>query len=603
MTPSIDISIVTYNSEMHLEKLFESLNVQQGVDLHSVSLFFYDNNSHDHTILKLTDLAQDHKSKFHKIIVKENKRNLGFGTAQNAIIQDGEGDFIFILNPDVELDQKALATLAEKALASSIETAAWEARQVPYEHPKIYNPVTMETSWASGAALFVRRTAFEKVKGFDTDIFLYGEDVDLSWRLREQGLKIKYVPDALVWHYTYQSKNEIKPDAYIGSTRTNLMLRTRYGTWKDILEGLKMQLGILLLQNRQVVANQRFEVFKTLLKFFRNAAKWRKSSHRKKSFLFYGWDYEQTRYGAFYDTGQGIKTLGRYQFPKVSVLMRTMGRASLVRQGIRSVVNQTYKNIELILIEDGPATLDGIQNEFPDLLIRYHAMGKNQGRCIAGNDALARATGEYFLFLDEDDLLYADHVEQLLATCLEKKVKVAYGYTFEIPSIINKKTDEIEKEGTYCQRFNRHFSFMHFVMHNFLPINSVLFHKSLYEKCGGFDPDLEYMEDWHLWVRFSLLSRPFIDVKKTTALYRVPMTSGVTKERREKLLYYRDLARAKLSRLPLNVQLSDLQELSDGYAAAESMNAEKALRNYTPRQLHKLVDYLIKWYRLKRGIY
>ena len=61
-------------------------------------------------------------------------------------------------------------------------------RQIPYEHPKAYDPVTLDTPWVSGAATLFRREAFEAVGGFDDAIFMYGEDVDLSWRLRARGL-------------------------------------------------------------------------------------------------------------------------------------------------------------------------------------------------------------------------------------------------------------------------------------------------------------------------------------------------------------------------------------------------------------------------------
>ena len=59
--------------------------------------------------------------------------------------------------------------------------------------PKAYDPVTLDTPWVSGAATLFRRSAFDSVGGFDPQLFMYGEDVDLSWRLRARGLRLRYL--------------------------------------------------------------------------------------------------------------------------------------------------------------------------------------------------------------------------------------------------------------------------------------------------------------------------------------------------------------------------------------------------------------------------
>lgn len=88
---------------------------------------------------------------------------------------------------------------------ASSQTAAFELRQFPYEHPKYYDPVTLETSWISGACFVLKRSVFEETGGFDESIFMYGEDVDLSWHIRALGYRLQYVPAAITWHYAYQN--------------------------------------------------------------------------------------------------------------------------------------------------------------------------------------------------------------------------------------------------------------------------------------------------------------------------------------------------------------------------------------------------------------
>jgi hypothetical protein len=75
-----------------------------------------------------------------------------------------------------------------------------EAIQFPAEHPKTYDPVTLETAWASGACLGIPRQVFEATGGFDEAFFMYCEDVDLSWRARAHGIAVLTVPNALFLH-------------------------------------------------------------------------------------------------------------------------------------------------------------------------------------------------------------------------------------------------------------------------------------------------------------------------------------------------------------------------------------------------------------------
>ena len=76
-----------------------------------------------------------------------------------------------------------------------------EAKQLPLEHPKDFDPVTGETSWASGACSMVPTSVFRELGGYDADsFFLYCDDVDLAWRVRQLGLRIVHQPAAAIFH-------------------------------------------------------------------------------------------------------------------------------------------------------------------------------------------------------------------------------------------------------------------------------------------------------------------------------------------------------------------------------------------------------------------
>ncbi len=121
---------------------------------------------------------------FAGVDVQRSGENLGFGRGHNANAKRGRSAWLLVINQDCILEPGALERLVETAEKDDARVAAWEMRQIPYEHPKAYDPATLDAPWASGAATLFRREAYEAVGGFDEAIFMYGEDVDLSWRLR-----------------------------------------------------------------------------------------------------------------------------------------------------------------------------------------------------------------------------------------------------------------------------------------------------------------------------------------------------------------------------------------------------------------------------------
>jgi GT2 family glycosyltransferase len=129
--------------------------------------------------------------------------NLGFGRAHNALsaLASPEREFLLLLNPDAVPFYDSLNALVRTA-DHDPSAALLEAVQVPVEHPKIYDPATLETSWCSGACLLVRRSVFEALGGFDPEFFLYAEDVDLSWRVWLAGRRCLYVVGARCLHVT-----------------------------------------------------------------------------------------------------------------------------------------------------------------------------------------------------------------------------------------------------------------------------------------------------------------------------------------------------------------------------------------------------------------
>lgn len=125
--------------------------------------------------------------------------NLGSAAGQNRLFEAADSDLVLILNPDTVLAPDTLSELVVAVQEPGVGLA--EARQLPLEHPKVYDPVTGDTSWAATACALVPRSVFAEVSGFDSEtFFLYCDDVDFSWRIRLAGYRVVFRPSARLFH-------------------------------------------------------------------------------------------------------------------------------------------------------------------------------------------------------------------------------------------------------------------------------------------------------------------------------------------------------------------------------------------------------------------
>ncbi len=524
--PVIDLSIVTHNSSKWVQPFLESL---LAVDYPSgkLALYFVDNASTDDTVELLQAFQQSHGEHFASINVLQQD-NVGFGLGHHAAITQGNSDFVLVTNVDLTLNEDALKKVVARAITDEAETASWELRQKPYEHPKYVDPVTLEVNWSSHACVLLRRSAYQEIGGYEPRIFMYGEDVELSYRLRAHGYRLRYVPDAVVWHYSYASASEVKPVQFAGSSLANAYLRLRYGNLADIAAILPLQLALLLRGGG--FPGSRKMVLKNWLTLAKNAAWFLKSRprHSKASFPFRAFDYEMIREGAFVEL---LPLPGdEKDLPLISIVTRTHGEDDrYLRECIASVMNQTYPNIEHIIVEDGgshkQALVDSIKAQYgEELAPRYFPLDK-VGRSAAGNIGLTKASGEYMIFLDEDDLFLPDHVETLYTTLQNSAdVDAVYSLAWDTQTTEPQSGEpgfyrEVAHStpGVFYQEFSRKI----LEHHNYIPIQAILFKRELFDRLGGFDEAMTYLEDWDLWKKYAA-SGTFKWVKKTTSLFHTP---------------------------------------------------------------------------------
>ena len=527
----IDISIVTYNSEKWINNFFKSL-LEQNYPTKKLNIYFIDNSSKDNTLV----ILEENKNKFENIfnsIFIISQENLGFGAGHDRTFKKGTSKFCLVTNIDLEFQKDSITNVLNIALNDKNEQyASWEFRQIPYEHPKYYDPVTLETNWSSHACILIRKSAYEIVGGYEPKIFMYAEDVELSYRFRAFGYNLKYCPNAVVQHFTYEKVNQIKPLQFQGSTLGNAYLRLRYGNKID--KSVIFPLFIALLIRKEPFKGARRLIFSNLIKVIKNKKYFEKFEKINPYFYapFREFDYEMIRDGAFHE----IK-LSNSQ-PLVSVIVRTYkDREMLLKQALISILNQTYKNVEVIVVEDAGNTMEAVVFKISKLLnIKFFGLEKVE-RSRTGNYALSQATGEYCIFLDDDDLFFADHIEILVQSLIDnQEASAAYSLAFQVPIkyLDDYKTTYLEDNFYTPNVFYQNFDYKVLEDHNYFPIQTVLFKRSLFLERGGFDESLIHLEDWNLWLRYAFGNK-FIYVPKTTSLFKIPSDDKISQQRQELL--------------------------------------------------------------------
>ena len=229
----LSIIIVNYNVKEFLQNLIHSI-VKASHNL-TKEIIVVDNASEDGS----TELL---KQKFPAIKLIENKSNLGFGKANNQALKIAKGNFILLINPDSVVSEDTFEHLINffkdnpdagllgcKILNpdGTLQLACRRSFPGPWTSfckvtglsnifPKSklfarYNLTyldenqTYEVDAISGSFMMMRREVYEKVGGFDEQFFMYGEDLDFCYRIKESGFKIYYVHSANIIHYKGES--------------------------------------------------------------------------------------------------------------------------------------------------------------------------------------------------------------------------------------------------------------------------------------------------------------------------------------------------------------------------------------------------------------
>ncbi|MGA2508270.1 MAG: glycosyltransferase family 2 protein [Chitinispirillaceae bacterium] len=203
--------------------------------------------------------------------------------------------------------------------------------------------------------------------------------------------------------------------------------------------------------------------------------------------------------------------------PMVSVIVPTFNRPDLLAEAVRSVLDQTEKDFEVIVVNDGSIDVAPFLKSIDPMgRVRCIDNKGNRGRSYSRNAGIHAAQGKYIAYLDDDDRYYPDHLKTLTGF-LESSGR-AVAYTDALCVVQVKKENEgyvvVKKE----VRYSNDFCPRTILWRNLTPLLCLVHARSCCDRAGYFDETLETHEDWDLIIRLSRQYDPY-HIKKVTAEY------------------------------------------------------------------------------------
>ena len=181
----------------------------------------------------------------------------------------------------------------------------------------------------------------------------------------------------------------------------------------------------------------------------------------------------------------------------VSVIMPVYNRTEFIAEALDSLCRQEYKNIEVIIVDDGSQMdIESCIKDFYSKLKIFFYKKDHIGVSDSRNHGIARAHGEYLAFLDDDDLFHPQMIKTALGMAEKTGAEmIAVGYKLFWNANID-ITQEYE-DFKICHNIN----FQTLSFNSIFPVNTVFVKKEIVDKVGRFDPHLNAVEDWDLWLR------------------------------------------------------------------------------------------------------
>ncbi|QQL51116.1 glycosyltransferase family 2 protein [Mucilaginibacter ginkgonis] len=254
--PKVAVVILNWNGLKYLSRFLQGVVDSSYPNL---EVIVGDNNSSDGSVEFL-------KSHFPQVTVIQNNNNYGFTGGYNRVLKQVDAEYFILLNSDIEVRPGWIEPVinmmqADDSIAAAAPKIKAFSQQNTFEHAgaaggfidrfgypfcrgRIFYEVeedkgqyntSGEIFWASGAALFIKKKCWEETGGFDEQFFAHMEEIDLCWRLKNQGYKIMYCAESEVYHVgggTLDKENPFK--TYLNFRNNLLLLKKNLPAYKSV---------------------------------------------------------------------------------------------------------------------------------------------------------------------------------------------------------------------------------------------------------------------------------------------------------------------------------------------------------------------------------
>ena len=293
MNARISVLIVSYNVKEYVDHAVDSLLKSNVTDL---EIIIVDNHSFDGTVEHI-------RSSYPNVTVVANEENVGFGKAVNQAASIANGDYFLILNPDTIVQENTISELLNylnenkqvgmvgpKILNSDGSLQPACKRSFPTLRvaiPKLlgFDKLFPRSRWAgkynlsyldpdethsvdaiSGSCMFISSSLFKELNGFDEQFFMFGEDLDICYRVWQTGKEVHYVPTTQIIHYQGESVRSAPFDSINAFYNAMILFANKhFSASQGFLTKLAIRFGITLRKMITQLGEMRSQIISIIL--------------------------------------------------------------------------------------------------------------------------------------------------------------------------------------------------------------------------------------------------------------------------------------------------------------------------------------------------
>lgn len=470
--PKVSVIIPVYNTEKYLSKCLDSLVSQT---LQDIEIICINDGSTDNSLELLKSYAQQDK----RIKIINFKENQGVSRARNAGIRVATGEYIGFADSDDTVDLNFYEKLYDKAKETDADVVKGDLKEIFPNRKIIFYPQNEAILkyqnkfcfYLSFTSAIYRLELIKTNKIFFSHRLIYTEDLVWLNQVISKSNKIEIVPDV---YYNYLRRDDSTDTAvlternakfaYIGikhiflntlhfSKSSNLDLSLCFKNhWHGIASFIFRSPN---LQCRALFCRLLFFFYHNIPDFYLNDLALHNPSfipYFKENKLEEFIDYMKDKHSYMKLTIADLRYKVKQDFqsaPKISIIIPIYNVQTYLRKCLDSVCHQTYKNLEIICVDDCSTDNSlAILQEYAaqDKRIRIIPHNKNKGLAEARQSGIDIATGVYIGFVDSDDWVDGDYFEKMLQKAKQDKTDI----------VINSNILVHEGEKIYPQNFQGH---------------------------------------------------------------------------------------------------------------------------------------------------